>query len=119
MAEVEMKIQYLEIVTPEMEAVCSAYEAACGVTFSAPDDALGGARTVSMPDGSWLGVRKPMRDDEQPVTRPYWLVDDIDNALNAAEAGGAVVAMPPTEIPDKGRFAIYFQGDIQHGLWEL
>ncbi|MFP3940125.1 MAG: hypothetical protein ACLF0P_07455 [Thermoanaerobaculia bacterium] len=40
-------------------------------------------------------------------------------AVNAAEAAGGEVAVPPTEIPGHGTFAIYFLGGIQHGLWEL
>lgn len=59
-----------------------------------------------------------MRDSEDPVVRPYLLVDDIAAAVKAAEEAGAMVAMPPTEIPGQGTFAIYVQGGIQHGLWQ-
>ena len=31
---------------------------------------------------------------------------------------GAQFAMMPTEIPDRGTFAIYFHGGVQFGLWE-
>jgi len=51
--------------------------------------------------------------------RPYILVDEIEAAVGAVEAAGARIALPPTEIPDHGTFAIYFQGGIQHGLWQL
>ena len=71
-----------------------------------------------MPDGTQLGIRAPMADHEEPVTRPYWLVDDIDAALAAAEEAGGMVAHPPLEIPGVGTFAIYFLGDTQHGLWK-
>jgi hypothetical protein len=29
-----------------------------------------------------------------------------------------MIAHPPLEIPGHGKFAIYFRGGIQHGLWE-
>lgn len=32
--------------------------------------------------------------------------------------GGAELAHPPLEIPGHGTFAIYFQGGVQHGLWQ-
>ena len=103
--------------TPEVDALCTAY-AAAGATFSEPNPMLGGARIAAMPDGTQLGIRAPMADHEEPVTRPYWLVDDIDAALAAAEEAGGMVAHPPLEIPGVGTFAIYFLGDTQHGLWK-
>jgi hypothetical protein len=37
----------------------------------------------------------------------------------AAAKQGAFVAHPPLEIPGKGTFAIYVQGDVDHDLWQL
>ncbi len=114
-----MKIHYLEIVASDAQAVCAAYEAAQGIKFGSADPMLGGARTAALPDGSSVGVRGPLRDTERPVVRPYWLVDDIEAALEAATKQGAFVAHPPMEIPGKGTFAIFIQGDVDHGLWQL
>lgn len=114
-----MKVHYLEIVSHDVDAVCKAYEGAHDVHFGEPDELLGGARTCMLPDGMIVGVRGPLRDTEEPVVRPYWLVDDIDQAVAQVEALGADIAMQPTEIPGKGRFAIYFLGSSQHGLWQL
>jgi predicted enzyme related to lactoylglutathione lyase len=114
-----MKVQYLEIVTANVEAVCAAYEAALGIKFRSADPLFGGGRTASLPDGSDIGVRGPLRDTEEPIIRPYWLVDDIEAALDAVTRQGAVVAHPPLEIPGKGTFAIYILGGVDHGLWQL
>lgn len=114
-----MHLHYLEIVSEDVDAVCAAYAAAHSMSFSAPDAALGGARTATLPDGSSVGVRAPLHEMEQPVVRPYWLVDDIEAALAAAVDAGAVVAHPPLAIAGKGTFAIYILGGNQHGLWEL
>ncbi|MBT6211199.1 MAG: hypothetical protein HOI35_14430 [Woeseia sp.] len=38
-----------------------------------------------------VGVREPMHEDEEPVVRPYWLVDDIEAAVEAATAGELLV----------------------------
>ena len=114
-----MKVHYLEIVASDVDAVCAVYEAAHGIKFGSADPLLGGARTAPLPDGSSIGVRGSLRDTEEPVVRPYWLVDDIEAALNAATKQGAIVAHSPLEIPGKGTFAIYVQGDVDHGLWQL
>ena len=114
-----MKIQYLEIVASDVDAVCAAYEGAHGIQFGSADPLLGGARTAPLADGGSIGVRGPLRDTEKPVVRPYWLAEDIEAALAAATKQGASVAHPPLEIPGKGTFAIYIQGDVDHGLWQL
>lgn len=113
-----MRIQYLEIVTTAVDAVCAAYEAATGVEFSALDARFGNARTAELPDGGLVGVRAPLRETEAPVVRPYWLVDDVAAAVAAAESAGGKIALPPMEIPGLGRLAIYLQGGVDHGLWQ-
>lgn len=113
-----MRIHYLEIVTEDVDAMCAVYAAANGLEFGEPDPGLGNARTAPLPDGGMVGVRAPLRANEEPVVRPYWLVDDIEAALEAAVEAGAEVAHPPLEIPGHGTFAIYFAGGVQHGLWE-
>ncbi len=114
-----MKLHYLEIVTSDVEAVCIAHEAAHGIQFGSADSVLGGARTAQLPDGSLIGVRGPLRDTEAPIVRPYWLVADIEAALETAVRQGAFIALGPLVIPGKGTIAIYLQGGVDHGLWQL
>jgi predicted enzyme related to lactoylglutathione lyase len=113
-----MQSHYLEIVTPEVDTVCAAYAAAHGVRFGSPDAGLGHARTAPLPGGGLVGVRAPLRETEQPVVRPYWLVDDIDAAVAAVVGAGGSLAHPPMALPGHGTFAIYIQGGIDHGLWQ-
>ncbi len=117
--EKAMLIQYLEIVTSDLDATCSALEKLHGITFGKPEAVFGNARTAKLANGGRIGVRGPMREDEEPVVRPYVLVKDIEAAVKAAEAAGGKIAMNATEIPGHGKFAIYIQGGIQYGLWEL
>ena len=112
-----MRIQYLEIVTRDVDAVCAAYSLANGLHFGEPDPGLGNARTATLVGGGLVGVRAPLRKTEEPVVRPYWLVQDIDAALAAAVEAGGKVAHPPMEIPGHGTFAIYLQGGNDHGFW--
>lgn len=113
-----MQIHYLEIVTSDVEGVCAGYAAAHRVQFSDPVPALGHARTAVQAGGGMVGIRSPMHAAEAPVVRPYWLVDDIDAALAAAVKSGGEVAHSALEIPGLGKFAIYIQGGIHHGIWQ-
>ena len=113
-----MQTRYLEIVTPDVDAVCAAYEAAHGVRFADPEPALGNARTAPLGDGGRIGVRAPMSEVETPIVRPYLLVDDIEAAVKSAADAGAEIAHPPMELPGQGTFAIVIHGGVQHGLWQ-
>ncbi len=113
-----MKIRYLEIVTPEVDAMCRQYSSIYGMSFSAPDNNLGGARTAKLDEGGLMGIRAPMRETESPVVRPYVGVDDIHLAVDSAADAGAEIAMPPTVIPGHGTFAIVILGGIESGLWQ-
>lgn len=113
-----MQIQYLEIVTKDVDSVCAAYAAANGVEFGEPDAGLGNARTAALAGGGLLGVRAPLRETEEPVVRPYWLVKDIEAAVAAVVKAGGQIAVPTIKIPGHGTFAIYLQGGNDHGLWQ-
>jgi len=114
-----MAIYYLEIVTPDVGGVCATYARMYGVTFSDSEPALGGARTAELAGGGMVGVRAPLRDTEEPVVRPYVLVQDIKAAVDAAAESGADVALPPTALGEHGTCAIVVRGGIDLGLWEL
>lgn len=114
-----MQVHYLEIVTPNVDAVCATYAQSHGATFGDPVAELGNARTATLAGGGLVGVRAPMHETEEPVVRPYLLVDDIEAAATAAVASGAEIAHPPMEIPGHGTFAIVIQGGIHHGFWQL
>jgi predicted enzyme related to lactoylglutathione lyase len=114
-----MKVYYLEIVSTDVDAICAEYEAIHNVQFGEAQELLGGARTCNLADGSIIGVRGPLRETEDPVVRPYWLVEDIEKAIGLVKTQGAEIAVPPLEIQGKGTFAIYRKGGIDHGFWQL
>ena len=113
-----MQLYFLEIVTRDVDAVCDAYQRTHGVTFSDPVPEFGNARTADMPGGGMYSVRAPMAEVEEPVVRPYMLVEDIEAATAAAVEAGAELAHPPMEIPGRGKFSIYILGENHFGLWE-
>jgi predicted enzyme related to lactoylglutathione lyase len=113
-----MRIHYLEIVSPDVAAQCAALERVHDLSFGPPVADLGQARVAEAPDGSLIGVRAPLAEHEQPIVRTYLEVEDITRAVEEAEASGAVIAYPPTQQGDTGTWAIYILGDVQMGLWQ-
>lgn len=113
-----MSMHYLEIVTNNVEELCAAYERVHGLSFGAENADLGQARVAFRSDGSAVGIRMPLAEHEQPITRTYLVVPDILKAVEEAEKAGAVLAYPPTQHGDLGTFAIFIHGDVQHGLWQ-
>lgn len=113
-----VQVHYLEIVTTNVEETIGVLTKQHSVTFGEPQPGFGNARIADLASGGRLGVRAPLGSEEVPVVRPYMRVDDIEAAISAAQAAGGEFAMLATEIPGQGKFAIYFLGGIQHGLWE-
>lgn len=111
-------VQYLEVVTNELDSTCAFYGAMWGLSFGEEIAALGQARTAKRPDGTLVGIRKPMAEHEAPIIRSYVAVDDIAVAAKAAEEQGAMIAYPPTKQGDYGTFAIVILDGVQHGLWQ-
>ncbi|OAB59422.1 hydroxylase [Leptolyngbya valderiana BDU 20041] len=114
-----MGVRYLEIVTPDVDATCDLIGRVQGIEFGQPVAELGGARLAALAGGGELAVRGPLRPDENPVVRPYLMVDDLDAAVAAARNAGATIAIDRMAIPGHGVIAIYILGGIEHGLWML
>ena len=114
----KVSIHYLEIVTNDVDALCAAYERVHGLEFGSEDPDLGQARVAVQSDGSLLGIRNPLAEQELPTMRTYLEVADIKKAVKEAEGGGAMIAYPPTKQGKSGTWAIFIQGDVQHGLWQ-
>ncbi len=114
-----IQIHYLEIVTSNVEQVCASYSQVLGVSFGDAVPELGSARTATLSNGGTIGVRAPMHDAEEPVTRSYYLVPDINKAVEQARNTGAEIAVPVMDIPGRGKCAILMYGAIQSGLWQI
>ena len=111
-------VHYLEIVTNEVAATRALYETLWGVRFGEAVAELGHAFTTTRPDGTLVGIRKPMAEHEAPIVRNYITVDDIAAAAKACEEQGGLIAYPPTVQGSYGTFAIVILDGVQHGLWQ-
>ena len=114
----EMKTHYVEIVSDSVDSQLEVLEQVHGLSFGPEDQDLGLARVAKTASGMLIGVRAPLAEHEQPITRVYFEVDDITKAVEAAEAAGALIAYPPTRQGETGTWAIYILDGIQYGLWQ-
>jgi predicted enzyme related to lactoylglutathione lyase len=113
-----MAVHYLEIVSNDVDTLIGLYQRMHGLSFEPTDPDMGQARVATGPDGTLVGIRKPLAAHEQPIMRTYLAVEDIQQAIKKAEEHGATVAYPPTRQRQRGFFAIVIQGEVQHGLWQ-
>lgn len=77
-----------------------------------------GLRTDKVSRGSGTGVRA-LEKGESPATISYLTVTNIDESLKAAQAEGARVLFPKSEIPGMGWHAVvHAPGDVPIGLFQ-
>ncbi|MCP4093409.1 MAG: hydroxylase [Planctomycetes bacterium] len=112
-------IHYLEIVSADPNAARDLYAGTYGLEFGDSVPELGNAFVASLPSGSLFAIRGTLAEHEKPVIRAYVRVDDIHQATEKAASLGAMIALPPTELPGQGTIAIYIHGDVEHGIWQL
>jgi len=62
---------------------------------AAPENTVGGLFELTKEHG-----------DAPPNWMVYWGVDDCDQTVEKAKSLGATIHIPPTDIPDEGRFAM-------------
>jgi uncharacterized protein len=54
-----------------------------------------------------------------PAVRVYITVDNLEEAIAAAEANGGTVTAPPADVPGQGRFAVVDDPEgTEIALWE-
>jgi len=62
---------------------------------------------VKVGDRAIGGVMKAFKEGCPVAWTGYVTVDNIDETASLAESLGGKICMPPTDIPDVGRFAIF------------
>ena len=115
----ENDFHYLEIVTPDPKGASDFYRQAYGWPFEDVAPELGNAFVASLPNGSLCGIRAPMHDQEEPTVRTYIRVADLESSVKKAEELGATIILGAMEIPGRGSIAIYLNGGIEQGIWQV
>lgn len=98
-----------ELWTPDARRALAFYEQVFGYTHDAMD--MGGQGTYYLLKGVDGRTRAGLMQSTDPkmpaMWLPYVLVDDCDaSAAKAQQLGAANLVVPPTDIPNVGRFAV-------------
>jgi hypothetical protein len=100
---------WYELLTSDADAAGEFYTAVTG--WSVDDSGQAGMdyRILSMPTGQIAGLMALTPEMQSNGAQPCWLgyigVDDVDACAERIKAAGGGVHVPPTDIPNVGRFA--------------
>jgi len=98
-----------ELWTPDAKTALAFYEKIFGYTHDAMDmGPQGSYYMLKSPDGKMRGGLMQSPDPQTPPQWcPYVLVADVDaSAAKAQQLGARAICVPPTDIPNIGRFAV-------------
>lgn len=97
-----------ELLTPDVQSSAEFYRELLGYWAHALDDESSGAHFMFRSGGRDAAgmMRTPPDASHSAVWLPYVAVDNVDATADRAEELGAKLWVPPTEIPDVGRFAV-------------
>lgn len=104
------RVVWPELATPDPAGAAAFYSALLGWK-TRPDGGLEMAQYVEIQNhGESIGGILPMRGDEWKGVPPHWkiyiTVADCDERAAHAESLGGAIRVPPTDIPNTGRFSL-------------
>jgi predicted enzyme related to lactoylglutathione lyase len=99
-----------ELITTDLNSAKEFYGELLGWTFTEGTTIYGNPYLIIHKEGTLVGgmmlKEGNVSDDVSPCWDPYITVEDVEaSAKKAAEIGGEVV-LPPTDIPNLGRFCV-------------
>ena len=96
-----------ELMTPDPEAAKRFYTQLLGWTSRESDIGEAGTYTIfAAGDKDVGGMMKTTKGEIPPHWLSYVAVEDVDAATKKAEQLGAKPCVPPTDIPNVGRFSV-------------
>jgi predicted enzyme related to lactoylglutathione lyase len=115
------RVMWPELHTPDVPAAAAFYTRLFGWRTS-PASGVEAAPYVEWINGeAHFGGMMPMRGPEWQGLPPHWMiyvtVADCDERAAKAKALGAAVCVPPTDVPNVGRFAVL--NDAQGATFSL
>jgi uncharacterized protein len=109
-------ISHIEFPADDVERAKKFYAALAGWEFS---DYGGGYWVFRTEEGHGGGLGK-RGESVGSVVRVYINVENLEEAVAAAEANGGTVVTPPSDIPGQGRFAAVLDTEgSEIGLYEV
>jgi predicted enzyme related to lactoylglutathione lyase len=106
---------HVELISKDPARSLTFYETVFGWKF---DDA-GDGYLFTSPPSLPTGALRPPQKGEAPGTLSYIEVKDVSKTIASAEAAGARVLVPKTEIPNMGHFAVLLTPrEIPQGIFQ-
>ncbi|MHC4709309.1 MAG: VOC family protein [Planctomycetota bacterium] len=99
-----------ELMTPDTKAAETFYSGLFGWTTETMD--MGGGRIYHLfkqgekSTAGMLAIQGPEMEGVPPNWLAYITVDSVDTSTSKAQSLGATVDVPPTDIPNIGRFSV-------------
>ena len=99
-----------ELLTNDLASAKAFYGELLGWTYTETKDIYGNPYLVILRDGIVIGGMMlkdgVVPEDVPPLWDSYVSVDDVDASAKKVEELGGKVMLPPTDIPDVGRFCV-------------
>lgn len=97
---------WIDIGVPDMDDAVAFYGGLFGWAFDEPDDATGGYRQARK-DGAAVAGFGPQMNPGPPFWATYVAVESADATTDAVQAAGGTVVLPPMDVLEFGRMAVY------------
>jgi predicted enzyme related to lactoylglutathione lyase len=110
---------WVDLSTPDLDASRAFYGGLFGWEAEPGDPAFGGYTSFALGGRKVAGVM-PLMSPDQPTTWTCYLCsDDADKTTGLVEQGGGAVLVPPMDVADLGRMAVYADpvGAV-FGIWQ-
>ena len=106
---------HVELISKDTGKSVKFYEKVFGWRF----DDVGQGYMFTSPPALPTGAVRPPQKGESVGSLSYIEVKDVARTLKEAEAAGAQVLVPKTEIPNMGHFAVILApGEIPQGIYQ-
>lgn len=103
-------VSWFELMTSDVTKAKEFYNNIFGWEYEPYDGDPSAEYNVFKVDGKEVGgIMKtpPQCGDQPPCWGAYVTVDDIDETVSKVESLGGRILVPPTEIPNIGRFSVF------------
>lgn len=97
---------WFELVTTDVEAGIAFWTKVAGLSRKDADMGSFAYPMLLRGETSFAGVVRPQMDGVRPNWLSYWAVDDVDARTARVPGAGGQVIVPPTDIPNVGRFSL-------------
>ncbi len=110
---------WLDLGTPDMDRTIGFYTGLFGWTWGGGAEEFGGYGMFFSDGRSVCGAAPLMSAEQPPVWTCYVATDDADKTAALVTDGGGVVLVPPMDIADLGRMAVFADpAGAAIGIWQ-